>query len=65
MGQNFVLFCWLLTLDRELNKLVMDYFVVEGFKEAAEKFQKESGTDRKYSQKHLHNTIIIQLDTHF
>jgi hypothetical protein len=29
----------------ELNKLIMDYFVVEGFKDAAEKFQKESGTD--------------------
>jgi len=28
----------------ELNKLVMNYLIIEGYKEAAEKFQKESGT---------------------
>jgi hypothetical protein len=39
----------------------MDYFVVEGFKEAAEKFQKESGTDRKYIFRHM----ITHRFTHF
>lgn len=29
----------------DMNKLIMNYLVTEGFKEAAEKFQQESGTD--------------------
>mmetsp|Transcript_23543 Transcript_23543/g.38683 ORF Transcript_23543/g.38683 Transcript_23543/m.38683 type:complete len:226 (-) Transcript_23543:207-884(-) len=29
----------------DLNRLVMNYLVIEGYKEAAEKFQQESGTD--------------------
>jgi len=29
----------------DLNKLVMNYLVIEGYKDAAEKFQQESGTD--------------------
>ncbi|KAJ3450298.1 glucose-induced degradation protein [Anaeramoeba flamelloides] len=30
--------------DKDLNSLVMNYLVTEGFKEAAEEFQKETGT---------------------
>lgn len=30
-----------------MNKLIMNYFIIEGFKDAAEKFQQESGTTRK------------------
>lgn len=29
-----------------MNKLVMNFLVTEGYVEAAEKFRKESGTDR-------------------
>ena len=29
----------------DMNKLIMNYLVTEGFKEAAEKFQKESGLE--------------------
>eukprot|EP00126_Sphaerothecum_destruens_P009420 Sdes_comp20502_c0_seq6m14983 len=32
-----------LNFCRELNKLVMNYLVIEGYKDAAEKFMKESG----------------------
>jgi glucose-induced degradation protein 8 len=35
-------------LDKsDLNKLVMNYLVVEGFKEAAENFREESNTSSK------------------
>lgn len=30
----------------DMNKLVMNFLVTEGYVEAAEKFRKESGTDR-------------------
>lgn len=30
----------------DMNKLVMNYFVTEGFVDAAEKFRQESGTER-------------------
>lgn len=42
---------WMENIERveiprsEVNKLVMNYLVTEGFKDAAEKFQMESGTD--------------------
>jgi len=42
---------WMEKIDKveiprsEVNKLVMNYLVTEGFKDAAEKFQKESGTE--------------------
>ena len=36
----------MLMFIRDLNKLVMNYLVIEGYKEAAEKFQQESGADR-------------------
>jgi glucose-induced degradation protein 8 len=39
---------------RDLNKLVMNYLVIEGYKEAAEKFQQETGADRKLTLTFVH-----------
>ena len=36
-------------LYSDLNKLVMNYLVIEGYKEAAETFMSESGTDASTS----------------
>jgi len=42
---------WIKRLDEiqiqkiDLNRLVMNYLIIEGYKDAAEKFQQESGTD--------------------
>jgi hypothetical protein len=38
-----------LLLYSDLNKLVMNYLVIEGYKEAAETFMSESGTDASTS----------------
>lgn len=31
-----------------MNNIIMDYLIVSGHKEAAEKFARESGTERKH-----------------
>lgn len=49
-----------MTFQRDLNKLVMNYLVIEGYKEAAERFQQESGADRKLNFIAL-KMIIINL----
>jgi len=43
----------------EVNKLIMNYLVTEGFKDAAEKFQVESGTDTGIDLKTLDQRIKI------
>jgi hypothetical protein len=44
---TFLLFCPILLLFRDLNKLVFNYLITEGLIDAAEKFQKETGTTGK------------------
>jgi len=44
----------------DLNKLIMDYLVNEGFKEAAEKFQEESGIEPDVDLSTLDNRILIR-----
>ncbi len=41
------MFCLRPHNSRDLNSLVMNYLVIEGYKDAAEKFQQESGANRK------------------
>jgi len=43
----------------EVNKLIMNYLVTEGFKDAAEKFQMESGTEPGIDLKTLDKRIKI------
>lgn len=43
----------------EINKLIMNYLVTEGFKDAAEKFQVESGTEPGVDLKTLDQRIKI------
>eukprot|EP01119_Soliformovum_irregulare_P020692 TRINITY_DN6749_c0_g1_i2.p1 TRINITY_DN6749_c0_g1~~TRINITY_DN6749_c0_g1_i2.p1 ORF type:complete len:205 (-),score=70.03 TRINITY_DN6749_c0_g1_i2:43-657(-) len=43
-----------------MNKLVMNYLVIEGFKDAAEKFQKESGTDPGIDLGTISDRMIIR-----
>lgn len=53
LEQEFKLDDWSNSLDSisvkrsQMNKLIMDYLVVEGFKEAAEKFKVEAGLEIK------------------
>ena len=53
LDQDFKLDDWSNSLDdisvkrSQINKLIMDYLVVEGFKEAAEKFKVEAGLEIK------------------
>ncbi|XP_071853668.1 glucose-induced degradation protein 8-B homolog isoform X3 [Apostichopus japonicus] len=44
----------------DMNKLIMNYLVTEGFKEAAEKFQEESGTDPGIELSSLDNKLQIR-----
>lgn len=44
----------------ELNKLIMDYFVIEGFKEAAEKFSQESGTKSEVDLNTINDRMEIR-----
>lgn len=39
-------FFFCLTWGNDLNKVVMNYLVIEGYKDAAEAFAQESGTER-------------------
>ena len=42
---------------QDMNKLVMNYLVIEGFKDAAEQFALESGTSRKqFRRTHFQRT---------
>lgn len=43
-----------------INKLIMNYLVTEGFKEAAEKFQAESGVEPSVDLSSLDNRILIR-----
>lgn len=57
---------WLSKLDNmhiqrsDMNKLIMNYLVTEGFKEAAEKFQQESGTTPSFDLNTVENRIKIR-----
>ncbi|CAO1355115.1 unnamed protein product [Diamesa hyperborea] len=42
------------------NRLVMDFLLVEGYKEAAEKFQEESGVESSVDLSTLDNRILIR-----
>lgn len=44
----------------DINKLIMNYLVTEGFKEAAEKFQAESGVEPSVNLSSLDNRILIR-----
>ncbi|XP_022097849.1 glucose-induced degradation protein 8 homolog [Acanthaster planci] len=44
----------------DMNKLIMDYLVTEGFKDAAEKFQQESGTQPATSLDSMSERIQIR-----
>ncbi|EDS33034.1 conserved hypothetical protein [Culex quinquefasciatus] len=44
----------------DINKLIMNYLVTEGFKEAAEKFQAESGVEPSVDLSSLDNRILIR-----
>lgn len=44
----------------DMNKLIMNYLVTEGFKEAAEKFQIEAGVEPSISLSTLDNRILIR-----
>ncbi|KAL6046903.1 Glucose-induced degradation protein 8 [Balamuthia mandrillaris] len=46
----------------EMNKLVMDYLVVEGYKDVAEKFQKESGTKPAMPLESITERMAIRAD---
>lgn len=46
--------------QEDLNRLIMDYLVQEGFKEAAEKFQEESGVESGVDLSTLDNRILIR-----
>jgi len=45
---------------RDLNKLVMDYLIAEGYQDAAEKFQHESGTEPSIDLCHLSDRMSIR-----
>ncbi|XP_037048210.1 glucose-induced degradation protein 8 homolog [Bradysia coprophila] len=44
----------------DMNKLIMNYLVTEGFKEAAEKFQSEAGVEPTVELNTLDNRILIR-----
>ncbi|XP_059618768.1 glucose-induced degradation protein 8-B homolog [Phlebotomus argentipes] len=44
----------------EMNKMIMNYLVTEGFKEAAEKFQAEAGVEPTVELNSLDNRILIR-----
>uniref|UniRef100_A0A1B6DIW7 CTLH domain-containing protein n=2 Tax=Clastoptera arizonana TaxID=38151 RepID=A0A1B6DIW7_9HEMI len=44
----------------DMNKLIMNYLVTEGFKEAAEKFQQESGVSHSMDLNSMDNRIRIR-----
>ncbi|XP_055298033.1 glucose-induced degradation protein 8 homolog [Sitodiplosis mosellana] len=44
----------------DMNKLIMNYLVTEGFKEAAEKFQAEAGVEPSVPLNTLDNRILIR-----
>uniref|UniRef100_A0A182M0U5 CTLH domain-containing protein n=1 Tax=Anopheles culicifacies TaxID=139723 RepID=A0A182M0U5_9DIPT len=46
--------------QEDINKLIMNYLVTEGFKEAAEKFQAESGVVPSVDLNSLDNRILIR-----
>eukprot|EP01100_Stratorugosa_tubuloviscum_P008432 TRINITY_DN351_c1_g1_i1.p1 TRINITY_DN351_c1_g1~~TRINITY_DN351_c1_g1_i1.p1 ORF type:complete len:249 (-),score=104.93 TRINITY_DN351_c1_g1_i1:637-1347(-) len=47
--------------QEQLNELIMNYLVVEGFKDAAECFQKESGTKPAVELSSIENRLNIRL----
>ena len=47
-------------LSNEIQNIIMNYLVTEGFKEAAEKFQAESGVETKIDLSTLDNRIQIR-----
>ena len=54
----------------DMNKLIMNYLVTEGFKEAAEKFQKESGVETAVDLNSIDlririKELILQVNTLF
>ncbi|XP_063698400.1 glucose-induced degradation protein 8 homolog [Culicoides brevitarsis] len=46
--------------QNDVNKLIMNYLITEGFKEAAEKFQAESGVEPDVDLSSLDNRILIR-----
>ena len=59
----FELFSWLFCFRiprAAMNKLIMNYLVTEGFKDAAEKFKEESGVNPEQNLDLLDNRIKIR-----
>lgn len=46
--------------NRDLNRLVMDYLVVEGYKEAAENFAREAGMTPRADFESIQNRMTIR-----
>ena len=60
-------FCWrepdadvVHCLSSDLNRLVMDYLVIEGYKSAAEEFSKEAGLDAPVDFDSIENRMNIR-----
>ena len=47
-------------LNRDLNRLVMDYLVIEGYKSAAEEFSKETGLEGPVDFDSIENRMNIR-----
>ena len=47
-------------VDSDLNRLVMDYLVVEGYKEAAENFAREAGMSPQEDFESIRNRMTIR-----
>ncbi|KAF9347773.1 hypothetical protein BGX34_002893 [Mortierella sp. NVP85] len=45
---------------RDLNKLIMNYLIIEGYKDAAEKFSQESGAKPPVNLESIQNRMIIR-----
>jgi len=45
---------------RDLNKLVMNYLIIEGFKDAAEKFSQESGTKPPVNLESIQDRMVVR-----
>lgn len=58
----FIRFSLLCFLDafRDLNKLIMNYLIIEGYKDAAEKFSQESGAKPPVNLESIQDRMVIR-----
>lgn len=55
----FISFSLLLFLS-DLNKLIMNYLIIEGYKDAAEKFSQESGAKPPVNLESIQNRMVVR-----